>query len=512
MFMPEKRNNILPPTALLVLNKLSCNENANNAYVVGGGVRDLLLGKGIYDLDIVIPDAGKVAEQIAKEVPGTLVTMGETKGKVNNRFVFSDGGYERFQLGEKSFNKTNIYKHFWLDVAEIDSEGIKQDLKKRDFTVNSMALPLKTFISYLDGELSLEQLRGSLVDCFNGKKDLYNKVLREVSNNIIIKDPLRLWRVWRQAAELDFTIASSLLNIIIRDSHLCKELPGERVRSELVALLSLPGAGEWLVKAGNTGLVESQFPAMASLKDCEQGGYHFQDAWEHSFQVVVELENIIAELDEFFPSEKQQQILLEWLNEGTNLAILKLAALFHDIGKPLVKEQDENGKIRFFNHEKAGLTLVENISESLRLSRREADLLSLMVSRHLQVQDIVSRAARRNQLKFWHLHGEDAIGLLLLGCADRLSKAAAGINADYLQKFIYQHSPEFLKVWAEEVSPVLKAKPLLNGRDIMREFSLPQGEQVGKLKEAIVEAQLEGKISNRQEALDLVTKLLQNNE
>ncbi len=500
----DKGSNIMlmPPEAEAVLAELS---QLPDTFLVGGGVRDILLGKNLDDLDIILPDAGYVSQKIADNIPGTIVHLGENSGQVCHRFVFTK---QAESLENAGLEIDFALNRLWVDLVEISSGDVWKDLACRDFTINAMALPLTAFISYIKGELSLYNLINVLKDPHGGYKDLKSRVLREVTSHIFKDDPLRLWRLWRIAAELEFKPSESLRRLVLQDAYLSKSVPGERIRNELLSLLDQPQSADQLKKAACLELLEHQFPMLSTLKGCQQGDYHYQDVWEHSFQVIIELEFILSNLHNFFPAKSHREIIEAWLEKDTNRAVLKLTALFHDIGKPLVKETSADGHIRFFNHEKAGLSLVRVIASDLRLSRRERALLLFLVNRHLQIHDVIGLAARRTQDSFWQKYGEDTLGLILLGSADLISKKGSLVKSKNERTYFLNNTPKYIDIWLQKKDKSFKTKPLLDGREIMKNFDLKPGRQVGYLKQTVWEAQLEGKVATQKEALTLIEQLI----
>ncbi|NLZ28002.1 MAG: HD domain-containing protein, partial [Firmicutes bacterium] len=322
-----------------------------NAFFVGGGLRNLLIGRVLHDMDLVVEGAEKAALAIADNVKGTLVKWGDKDRGVCFRFVFS------FKNTMDAEGRTggNTSRQAWLDITELEGD-IVVDLGRRDFTVNALAVPLEEILPILaHNQPARECVEEMVIDPFGGLADLKKGILREVAGSIFLDDPLRLWRVWRFSAQLGFLPTKSLKLLVSRNAHLCRKVAGERTRAEVFCLLAQPDAGTWLLEAGKYGLVENQFPQMIPMIDCIQGGYHHQDVWEHSFQVVLELDNLIKRANDFFSDDAA--LLDDWLSRGNNLPVLKLAALLHDIGKPLVREVDDKNRVRFFGHERAGLGL-----------------------------------------------------------------------------------------------------------------------------------------------------------
>jgi len=499
--MPQKKVQL--PTELIEI--LSDLTEINGNYLVGGAVRDLVLDRYISDIDLVSHNLDEITCLLEKRVPGRKIVLGENKGQrciryVSAGYVYPDDHRSDGVLGRRRVN---------FDLVEMSKGGIKSDLQTRDFTVNALAIPLKAFISYLDGKLPLDLLDEEIVDPYNGLKDIEDKILREVTTEIFISDPLRLWRLWRFAAELGFKIDESLNNLVKANINLCKLIPGERIRQELILLLNCPHAADHLLEASNIGMLAEQFPEMQPMKGCDQNrAYHCHDVWDHSFQVLFELEKLINQLEQYFTNIEQRLLFETWLNADNQLAVLKLAALLHDIGKPMVKTVQQDGQVRFLNHEKAGLPEIKKIANRLRLSGREKKLLYFLVERHLQIHDLIGSAAMRTKGRFWLRYREATLGLILLGAADLLAKKETAASLKKNDTFFNVSAPCFLDIWLNEVSSDSSLKLMLDGREIIDRFGIEPGPQVSLIKKALWEAQFEGIVNDKEEAIGYILNLL----
>jgi len=493
---------MLPTDVLKILEEIA---STPESYLVGGGVRDILLGRKLTDIDIALPEPDQVFRRLSLSSRYSKVILGEKKNQPCFRFVIAQ---ENQHLEGRDCHANTQVSRFWLDIVDLQAGEILDNLALRDFTINAMALPLHVLIGFLKNGILFEQLKQEIIDPYNGMKDIGDRLLREVSYSIFIDDPLRLWRMWRFSGELGFMPTDSLLRLALADRDLCMRIPGERICYELFALLKNPEAAIYLTEAAEIGLLEAQFPELTSLKDCLQNDYHYQDVWDHSFQVLRTLELILANPDDYFKGEDYRSLVAEWLARSNNLQLLKLAALFHDIGKPLVRTTEADGKTHFYKHEKAGLPLVKRIAARLRLSSSDTSILSFLVKRHLQIHSLLNRASLRTRIRFWREHGENAVGLVLLGCADKLAKKAPPLKMINTEQFFSKLIPEFLDVWLNNVKNFDSLIPLLDGNDIMRIFGFSEGKEVGIIKESLLEAQLEGAISTKDDAVKLATFLV----
>ncbi|PWT92603.1 MAG: hypothetical protein C5B54_03245, partial [Acidobacteria bacterium] len=276
------------------------------AYLCGGTVRDLLINRTPRDVDVVL--SARVFEAAAAfaaklDVPHFILD----EERQVARIVCGGGNW---------------------DFTGYRNGTIEGDLQKRDFTINAMAIPWQTFFPNRNVT--------SVLDPFDGLKDLKKKLIVPVTEESLRDDPLRMLRAFRIQAELKFEIDPSVLREIDRSYSLIANVAVERVADELDRVfLQADSASMWKA-LGKTPLLEALFPEMAPMKNCEQGGYHHLDVWSHSILALEKLESFLPQLSNFFP--KHSVALQEYLNAtpGTleRMRILKWAALLHDIGKP----------------------------------------------------------------------------------------------------------------------------------------------------------------------------------
>src|SRR4030042_1459955 len=238
-----------------------------NAFVVGGFVRDTLLGRATADIDIAVAaDALEVASKAAAAFGGKFFPLDDVN-KIG-RVILPD---EKWQIDFTAF-KGNIL----------------EDLARRDFTIDAMALEL-------GGDITESFSIKDIIDPFHGQADLRRRVVRAVNENIFLNDDVRLLRAGRLAAELDFEINNSTEALITRDSPLIAGVAGERVREELLRLLALPGAGRRRFYLDKLGLLTALIPELSASKGVEQPKEHAWDAFDRSIQTVATIEFVLRE-------------------------------------------------------------------------------------------------------------------------------------------------------------------------------------------------------------------------
>ena len=486
----------------------------NQGYIVGGFVRDWLLERKTNDIDIAVSCAAiTIAREVAEEVGGRFVLLDQ----VNNiaRVVLAEHGQrdQEFRGAEWHFDFSPF------------TGGIESDLGRRDFTINAMALELSQFASaYAAGNASPPQPAHSLfaersplklIDPFSGQKDLRDKVVRGVSKQIFQADAARLLRAVRLAAELDFAIEPETECSIRRHSRAILDVSGERVREELLRLLTLPRAAYHLSYLDGLGLLPALIPELAEGKGVEQPTTHFWDVFEHSLQTVAAVEFLVRESDWDYGNEDMlatapwsetiEGHLSREVSSGSNhRVLLKLGALFHDVAKPMTKSVDDTGRARFLGHTKQGAAMTANILERLRFSNREIGLVEGLVYHHLRPVQMANGdfPSQRAIYRYFRDTGEAGIDILLLALADYLASRGPLASIEEWRKHC-QLMHYILAQHAEQQVKILPVK-LIDGHDIMHAFDLAPGPLIGELLAMVNEAQASGELSTREEALALV--------
>jgi poly(A) polymerase len=468
------------------------------SYLVGGFVRDMLLGRDTADIDIAVAtDALAIAPRVAAALGGRYIPLDEENGV--GRVILSSNG-------------TTPAKGRWeLDFTTLKGK-IEQDLAQRDFTIDAMAIELN-----IRDEVILSADR--LIDPFNGREDLHRRVVRAVSGASFRSDAARLIRAVRLAAELDFSIDGETETLIRHHRHLIASVAGERVREEMLRLLSIPRAGHFLAYLEELDLLTALIPELVPSRGVSQPKVHVWDVFDHSIQTVSAVEFLLREGtweyagDEVLVSvpwsaKLSQHFDQEVSHGSTRRSLLKLAALLHDIAKPQTKTVDEDGRARFLGHPQEGAAIAAAILERLRFSTREIKLVELMVRHHLRPMQMSHEGfpTRRAIYRYFRDTGEAGIDLLFLCLADHL--ATRGSYLDLAQWQEHAQVVEYvLNKHFEEES--LSAPPkLIDGHDLIRIFGLSPGPRVGELLEALREAQAAGEVTTRQQALHYVKRLL----
>jgi putative nucleotidyltransferase with HDIG domain len=447
------------------------------AYLVGGTVRDWLLGRGdaARDLDVAIPaGAQAAAEGAAHALGGTVVPLDEATVRV----VFAGpGGPWR------------------LDVASFRGPTIREDLALRDFTVDAMAVAL------LGGEPA------TLLDPTSGRADLEARIIRHAYAAAFADDPLRTLRAVRLAAALGGAIAPESRPLVRQWAAGLTRVAGERIRDEVVKIFGAAGAARWARELDDLGLLAVLAPAADAMKAVPPSFPHRLGLWEHSLETLRLAEAVWAEPARWFPEDaaevaRRADDVLE--SEITRRSLTALFALLHDVGKPATRTVDPGGRVRFLGHVEAGAALLADLAARLRLGRRAAEFLDHMERGHMRPILLAAEAlvTPRARYRFLRDLGPVAVDVLLHSVAD---VGATGGTEGFAWQVHLRFVREMLAFRRERVRPVQEAPPL-SGHEVMALTGIGPGPLVGHVLERVAEAAALGQARSRGECLELVRR------
>lgn len=488
---------------------------------MGGSLRDLLLGEASQDWDIVAEgDAHGLARRLAKTLGGIYVHMHEKASRVIVRF------------GE------SVEDAFVMDITPINGLSIYDDLHARDFTINAMAAPLDAIAPYrgagFDGDERGEVAGragdhegrlyitwgGQVIDPFHGQRDLQAHRLRTVDRRVFQNDPLRMLRAVRLAARYHLTIDNMTRGMIQRDAALLPTVAAERIHQEFHAILEPDGATAQLRLLDDLGLLTTLIPEFIPARGMRQPYPHYWDVLEHSLETVGALERIgrvLGHNGEGIPDSGVIEEIRNILQEAQEQAIfsfdalvaprMKMAALLHDIGKPVTYSVGEDGGIHFYNHPRAGVPLAGQILRRLGFSTHDRRLAEQVAAHHMRPgqlgQDglVTPRAIRRYFVDL----GPTGILVAILSLADHL----ATFGPQPLTNAWERHLGVvrlLLASYVRERESILPTR-LITADELMHRLKLEPGPLIGKLLSSIEEAQAEGSVHSKEEALWLAEEL-----
>lgn len=434
----------LPLSVKDILNKFE--KSGFEIYIVGGAVRDILMGKLTYDWDFT---TNATPEEILKIVPG---------GLYNNQFgtVFTPNPDDNSRPHEiTTFRKEEGYSDARHPDKITWGKSLEEDLSRRDFTINALAF---------DTNLKL-------IDLYKGQEDIKSRLIRAVRdpNERFSEDALRMMRAIRIAAELGFTIEEKTLDAIKKNATLIGKIAKERVKEEFFKLLSSPYPYEGMLLLRNSNLLQEILPELEKCFGVEQkspGRHHLYDVGNHLLMAL-----------KFCQSQDP---------------IVRFATLIHDIGKPQTYKKLATGTITFYNHEVVSTRIAEGIAERLRFSKKETERFVTLVRFHqFTVDERQTDSAIRRFLRNVGL--ENIEDMLTLRVADRLGGGARETS---------WRLEEFKKRLIEVQKQPFSIKDLkINGNDVMQILNLKPGPKVGEILEKLFEKVVAKEIPNEKDAL-----------
>src|SRR5437867_5959776 len=390
---------------------------SDEAYVTGGFLRDVLMERPVKDIDVSIGrDPLGVAPLLAEALGGPWFPLDEEK-RFARILLQSDGLH--------------------LDLLPLRGE-LRQDLLSRDFTIDAMAVPLPE----LAGGVA------EVIDPAGGLRDLQDKLVRATREQAFLDDPLRLLRGVRLAVQLGFALEPRTAEMVRRHAMLVSRPAPERRRDELMLIMAAPAASDGLRLLEELGLLPVLLPEMDVARGVEQPKEHYWDVFGHSLAAVERLDVLLAEREP--KSEPERWLWRElWERVGfwegariylaeevaqahTRSALLKLAGLLHDVGKPKTKSFDDTGRMRFFGHADAGEKIAEKVLRRLHFSTREVSLVGAMVKAHLRPVQMAQQGPPSNRAiyRFFRDTGGAGIETLFLSLADHLATVGPGVNKE----------------------------------------------------------------------------------
>ena len=457
-----------------------------DGYLVGGTVRDALLGRETEDVDIAIAgDVERTGRALADELGGRVVRL-----------------HEEWDIARVVIPSSEGPAYVDLNSA---AQGIAGDLARRDFTVDAMAIPLAGVVA--------DSPWPGLLDPYDGLSDLRKGVVRPLGPGVFEDDPARLLRAVRITVQLKFRLSEDAIAGIRSDAHLVAQVAPERVKDEFLKTIACPGAPESIRMLDGLGLLCKVIPELEEAKEVTQPKEHFWDVFNHMVETTGKIEEVFAVSDgetgiaNLVPRyEGLDEHFGERVSDGhTRLTLLKVVALLHDVAKPATKTIESTGRVRFLKHHSVGAEVVETILKRLRFSGRGVSLARLMVQNHLRPTQMAQKGEMPSGKAIYRYYrdvGDAAIDVLYLNMADYLAARGPNLGEEewrdhtdligyILREGLLQKTPETLP-------------KLVDGNDIMDRFALAPGRLVGELLDLVHEAQADQETMTKEEAYELV--------
>jgi poly(A) polymerase len=440
-----------------------------DAWIVGGAVRDRLLGRATTDLDLALPaDPEDAARALARATAGAAFRL---SGEFGAWRVVGPG-------------------HAWhVDLVILRDGDIDADLAARDFTVNAMAEPLAG---------------GELLDPHGGRAHLEARRLRMVGPGALDDDPLRALRAVRIAIDLDLTIEPETAAAIGRAAPGLERVAAERVFGELKRVISSPAVRTGLQLMDAHGLTAQVLPELLALRGVEQNEFHHLDVYDHTLAVLdqvvaIERDPLAAGFGEH--ADAVGALLREPLaDELTRGSAMRFAALLHDAAKPATLTRLPNGRLGFPGHDRAGADIARTVLRRLRGSEKLVDHVAALCLHHLRVGFLVHERPldRRGIWRYLEATHPYAPEVTVFTVADRL--ATRGRNAEPAIAAHLELARELLgPAFARRIEG--RRPPLVRGDELARELGLTPGPRLGELLAQLEEDRFAGAIATREDAI-----------
>lgn len=438
-------------------------------YIVGGTVRDALLGHDPKDYDIMVfEDPEVVAKSLARATGGRMVVIGK-------------GAHCIYRV---------VSKPHTYDVAPAAGATVAEDLDSRDFTINAMAY---------------DALQDHVIDPLGGRRDIADGIVRMVTPAAFEQDPLRLLRAFRMAARLHFFIEDRTMGAISANAAAISRTAGERIQEEWMQLLTAENTYPLICQMDAAGLLAALFPELTPLKGCRQNRYHRYDVFDHSLEVFRFIEETI---DRNAPPVFDETANRAILTDSRHLPLIKHAALFHDIGKPGTKSTDKNGVIHFYGHEKTGADMAAAIHRRLRLANRKSKYIERIIQDHMRPLFLFTahrreKLTRRALTRFFRKTTPYTPDLIFFALADMQAKDN---TADRVAAFT-DFAAGLLHTYYVDFLPASKKPPFVTGNDLIHAGLKPSA-RFAEILERMETERLAGHINTREQALETLKKML----
>lgn len=440
-------------------------------YLVGGAVRDFIMGKETFDRDLIVidEDAKIFAQKLAAHFEAVFVPLDEIN-KIY-RVVLPD--------------KVNI-----IDVTNPIEDSLHKDLMRRDLTINAIAVNIKTY---------------EIEDMCGGITDIQNKCINYINEHNFEDDPLRLLRVYRFQSILGFDLSPETIHAVCKYVKLIHQPAVERIAHELILLFGGKYADKALLNMNKTWLLEEIFPIVNELKQVPPNTHHHLDLFHHSVETVRQVQLLY----ENAPDVVKAHMEAVDFGGASRLAHLKLAAFLHDIGKFSTWTIEEGtGRHRFIKHDDAGAKLSVPLLKKMNFSNKQIDYVSSMIRNHIYPSQVMSAPEINDKImmRFVRKMEDNSADVILLAQADRLSAQGEAITKEVVEKNI--NLLNRLLDFYLNVKDSLEPLPvLLDGNDVMKMLNIKPSKQLGEIMNVLHEAQMSGDITTKEQAEAFIVNL-----
>lgn len=443
----------------------------SDLYLVGGYVRDACLGRAPLDIDVITSESPfELGRSVARVLGGHFVVLD------------ADFGVGRLVLpGDRV-----------VDLARMQAETIEADLRRRDLTINAIALPLV--------QAGQRVHESGLLDPTGGLGDLAHRVIRAVAVENLLADPVRLIRILRFGAMLDFKIDFETLAWLETFKRKLLDAAAERTTAELLKILALPAAFPWIERLFGLGVLGLLVPEFTMLGRLPADPNASLDARAKALESARQFEAVLAALTAAFPthSEAIERHLAADLGSGAHAhELAKLSTLLLEIGKPFCRAYDAQGRLTYDGHEAEGARRTEAVADRLKLSTKAKTFLSTIVAHRQQAHRLLQTPCDPVALhRLFRSAGDASVALLLVILAEHRATQPPGARED-TKKAVELVLDAYFRPDGALTNP----PRLLDGKELMGALGLKPGKQVGVLLEAVLAAQLRGEVRTKDEAI-----------
>jgi len=465
-------------------------------FLVGGAIRNTYLRKEVQDLDFTVKkNAITAAKNIADRFNGDFYILDKKRGAA------------RALISIRS-------KKLIIDFTLLNGRCIDDDLNKRDFTINSMAIKIP--------------LSNKVIDPLNGRADINGSILRSCSPNSFQDDPVRTIRAIRFMNEFNLLLDQNEVELIKSASRNLDQISNERKRDEIINVLEKTDGKIALTQMLEFGIIEKVFPEVKKLYKMELDPPHVHDAWMHTLQVVSYCQQLMAisknysDPKRLHPRIKQainrlikyKKFIFNYMNDPINMnrsmySLLILACIYHDAGKGVVPTVIKDNRKRFPKHAKKGSELIHNRAKIMGFSKSEIEYLTKIVRFHMKPSQSEFTNNKRDIYihRFYKKTGLAGILVGFIHLSDVLATYEDTLTDDRWNRAISSVNNIF-DAYFIHYDKIINPPKLINGNDILKEFNLQPGEKIGGLLERVTEAQVKGEVNTKGEAIGYLGQLL----
>ena len=475
-----KNIHILKDSAIVHAVYIAAKNLNKQVYLVGGGLRDLLTSGNFSDYDFAVKEGTKeIAFELAEALEGSAFELGS-------------GGKSCYRVAVKKGDDL-----IEIDFAPFKDDTIETDLKRRDFTINAMALSLLELF---------ENDTPHILDPLDGMQDILSGSLKLASESAIDEDPLRILRGFRFAAIFSMQPDKSFLSLAQEKRHKLAAVARERVRTEFFKMFAAERSYIQVNSMAELDILSEIIPDISSWGDIDQGECHTFGLLKHSLKTLEYLEKILEDADgPFALYGKQLNVhLAKEIEYGINRkTMLKFAVLVHDSGKPSTLKILAD-KVTFYSHEEAGAKINAKIAADLKLGRFARGILKNITRQHMRILHLskLDKISIKASNRYMRDCGDELPEILLLALADTWATRDAR-DVDYTD--VEGVVGQMFELWLNR--PETPPEPFLNGSEVMDITGLKEGAKVGRYLSLLADAEIDGIISSKIEAVNFLKRL-----